>query len=40
VLDTCDGAIRIPMRGFIPSYNLQAAMAIVVGEHLRQLALS
>jgi len=37
VLDVCDGAIRIPMRGFIPSYNLQAAMAIVVGEHLRQL---
>jgi len=39
VLGACDGAIRIPMRGFIPSYNLQAAMAIVVGEHLRQLAL-
>ena len=39
VLEACDGAIRIPMRGFIPSYNLQAAMAIVVGEHLRQLAL-
>ena len=39
VLAACDGAIRIPMRGFIPSYNLQAAMAIVVGEQLRQLAL-
>ena len=38
VLAVCDGALRIPMRGFIPSYNLQAAMAIVVGEHLRQLA--
>jgi len=38
VLDACDGALRIPMRGFIPSYNLQAAMAIVVGEQLRQLA--
>jgi TrmH family RNA methyltransferase len=37
VLQACDGAIRIPMRGFIPSYNLQAAMAIVAGEHLRQL---
>jgi TrmH family RNA methyltransferase len=37
VLAACDGAIRIPMRGFIPSYNLQAAMAIVVGEQLRQL---
>jgi TrmH family RNA methyltransferase len=39
VLAACDDAIRIPMRGFIPSYNLQAAMAIVAGEHLRQLAL-
>jgi tRNA G18 (ribose-2'-O)-methylase SpoU len=37
VLAACDGAIAIPMRGFIPSYNLQAAMAIVVGEQLRQL---
>jgi tRNA G18 (ribose-2'-O)-methylase SpoU len=36
-LEACDGAIRIPMRGFIPSYNLQAAMAMVVGEQLRQL---
>jgi 23S rRNA (guanosine2251-2'-O)-methyltransferase len=38
VLAACDGALRIPMRGFIPSYNVQAAMAIVVGEQLRQLA--
>jgi len=38
VLAAADGAIAIPMRGFIPSYNLQAAMAIVAGEHLRQLA--
>jgi len=37
VLAICDGALRIPMRGFIPSYNLQAAMAIVAGERLRQL---
>jgi tRNA G18 (ribose-2'-O)-methylase SpoU len=37
VLEACDGVITIPMRGFIPSYNLQAAMGIVVGEHLRQL---
>ncbi len=36
VLAACDGALRIPMRGFIPSYNLQAAMAMVVGERLRQ----
>jgi tRNA G18 (ribose-2'-O)-methylase SpoU len=40
VLAACDGVIAIPMRGFIPSYNLQAAMAIVAGEHLRQLTLS
>jgi TrmH family RNA methyltransferase len=40
VLEACDDALRIPMRGFIPSYNLQAAMAIVAGERLRQLALS
>jgi tRNA G18 (ribose-2'-O)-methylase SpoU len=38
VLAATEGAIRVPMRGFIPSYNLQAAMAMVVGEHLRQLA--
>ncbi len=38
VLARCDGALRIPMRGFIPSYNLQAAMAMVAGERLRQLA--
>jgi tRNA G18 (ribose-2'-O)-methylase SpoU len=38
VLDACDGAIAIPMHGFIPSYNLQAAMGIVVGEQLRQQA--
>ncbi len=38
VLDACDAALRIPMYGFIPSYNLQAAMAMVAGERLRQLA--
>ena len=37
VLGACDGALRIPMRGFIPSYNVQAAMAMVAGERLRQL---
>jgi tRNA G18 (ribose-2'-O)-methylase SpoU len=36
VLAACDGAVRVPMQGFIPSYNLQAAMAIVAGERLRQ----
>lgn len=40
VLASCDGALRIPMRGFIPSYNLQAAMAMVAGERLRQLGVA
>jgi len=38
VLDRCDDVLRLPMDGFVPSYNLQAAMAMVVGERLRQLA--
>jgi len=37
VLARCDTVLRIPMRGFVPAYNLQAAMAIVAGERLRQL---
>jgi 23S rRNA (guanosine2251-2'-O)-methyltransferase len=37
LLARCDETIRIPMPGFIPSYNLQAAVAIVAGERLRQL---
>jgi tRNA G18 (ribose-2'-O)-methylase SpoU len=36
VLARCDAVLRIPMRGFVPAYNLQAAMAIVAGEALRQ----
>ncbi len=36
VLARGDATVRIPMRGFIPAYNLQAAMAIVAGERLRQ----
>ena len=38
LLAVCDRTIRIPMAGFIPSYNLQAAMSMVAGERLRQLA--
>jgi TrmH family RNA methyltransferase len=38
VLAECDDVIRIPMLGFIPSYNLQAAMAAVACERLRQLS--
>ena len=37
VLAACQGAIRIPMAGFIRSYNLQAAVAIVAAERTRQL---
>ena len=37
VIEACDAALRIPMRGFIPAYNVQAAMAMVAGERLRQL---
>lgn len=37
VLGECDAAVRIPMAGFIRSYNLQAALAIVAAERTRQL---
>jgi TrmH family RNA methyltransferase len=37
VLAAADRVLRLPMRGFIPSYNLQAAMAGVSFERLRQL---
>jgi tRNA G18 (ribose-2'-O)-methylase SpoU len=36
VLERCDAVLRIPMAGFIPAYNLQAAMAAVAAERLRQ----
>lgn len=36
VLRRCDEVIRLPMPGFIPSYGLQAAMAAVASERLRQ----
>jgi tRNA G18 (ribose-2'-O)-methylase SpoU len=38
VLARCDAVLRLPMRGFVPAYNLQAAMAMVAGERLRQEA--
>jgi TrmH family RNA methyltransferase len=37
VLDRADDVVRVPMAGFIPSYNVQAAMAAVATERLRQL---
>jgi TrmH family RNA methyltransferase len=36
LLEEADATVSIPMRGFLPSYNLQAAMAVVMGEQLRQ----
>ena len=36
ILDASDSMIRVPMAGFVPSYNLQAPMAIVSAEALLQ----
>jgi len=36
ILSRMDACLRIPMRGFIPSYNVQAAAGIVLGEWLRR----
>ncbi len=36
ILDVSDSVIRVPMSGFVPSYNLQAPMAVVAAEALRQ----
>jgi tRNA G18 (ribose-2'-O)-methylase SpoU len=36
-LARCDAVVRIAMAGFIPSYNLQTAVAAVATERLRQL---
>jgi tRNA G18 (ribose-2'-O)-methylase SpoU len=38
VLARCQHIVRVPMAGFVPSYNLQAAMSAVAVERLRQLA--
>lgn len=37
VLARCDEIVRVPAAGFIPSYNVHAAMAAVAAERLRQL---
>ena len=36
ILEVCTEVMRIPMAGFIPSYNLHAAMAAIAVERLRQ----
>jgi TrmH family RNA methyltransferase len=38
VLAKCDDVLRLPMAGFIPSYNLQSAVSVVAVERLRQVA--
>lgn len=38
LLARCDAVVRVPMAGFVPSYNLQAAISAVAAERLRQLA--
>ena len=37
VLDAADEIVRLPMPGFIPSYNLQVAISSLAIERLRQL---
>jgi 23S rRNA (guanosine2251-2'-O)-methyltransferase len=37
LLADCDAIATIPMTGFVPSYNLQAAISAVAAERLRQL---
>ncbi len=37
VLERCRTSVRIPMAGFVPSYNVQGALAAIATERLRQL---
>jgi tRNA G18 (ribose-2'-O)-methylase SpoU len=37
MLEQCDETVRLPMKGFIRSYNLQVAVAVMAVERLRQL---
>jgi tRNA G18 (ribose-2'-O)-methylase SpoU len=36
VLDAADDIVRLPMPGFVPSYNLQVAVSALAIERLRQ----
>ena len=36
VLDACNEIVRLPMEGFVPSYNLQVAISVLAVEALRQ----
>jgi tRNA G18 (ribose-2'-O)-methylase SpoU len=37
LLERCSHSVRIPMAGFVPSYNVQAVLAMIACERLRQL---
>ena len=37
-LEAVDEVVSIPIGGFIPSYNVQAAVGILLGEWMRQIA--
>lgn len=37
ILERCQAHVRIPMAGFVPSYNVQGALASIASERLRQL---
>jgi TrmH family RNA methyltransferase len=36
LLESADDVVRLPTQGFIPSYNVQAAVGMLLGEWLRQ----
>ncbi|RAH06852.1 MAG: hypothetical protein CMA00_001220 [Methanobacteriota archaeon] len=36
ILEKSDSVVRVPMSGFVPSYNLQAPMAVLAAESIRQ----
>ena len=36
VLDAADAVVKLPMDGFVPSYNLQVAVSVLAVEALRQ----
>ena len=37
ILSAADDIVRLPMPGFVPSYNLQVAVSALAMERLRQL---
>jgi tRNA G18 (ribose-2'-O)-methylase SpoU len=36
VLEAADAVVKLPMDGFVPSYNLQVAVSVLAVEALRQ----